>query len=147
MTNSGLEGKMTALLAGMNAMGDYAMSLICTEQGLLVASAGEAERSEIAAGLTSLCNDILVRAVRDLSFTRVDEITLVDANLGRFVIRPLPNSRGPRLYLVVQVPRQRSWRRNTSLITRKLDELIAPLIAGANPPQPAPPSDDDDDDA
>lgn len=134
MPTVGLERRMTALLAGMNAMGDYPMSLVCTEQGLLVASAGESERGEVLAGLTSLCNDILLRAIRDLAFTRVDEITLVDAALGRFVIRPLAQSRAPRLYLVVHVPRQRSWRRNTSITSRKLDQMIAPLFSPEEPP-------------
>ncbi len=126
----GLESQITALLSGMNAMGDYPMSLVCTEQGLLLASAGELTQTETVAGLTSLCNDIVLRAVRDLEFVRVDEITLMDANLGRFVIRPLPGALDPRLYLVVQVPRNKSWRRNTSIATKKLDKLIAPLLGG-----------------
>ncbi len=140
MSSIGLESQITTLLTGMNAMGDYPMSLLCSEQGLLLASAGELAQSETVAGLTSLCNDIVLRAVRDLNFVGVDEITLVDRRLGRFVIRPLPHAVDPRLYLVVAVPRHRSWRRNTSIASKKLDKLMAPLLSGANEPiEPAQP--------
>jgi hypothetical protein len=77
---------------------------VCTDQGLLVAASGESLRSEIAAGLTSLFDDIVVRAQRDLGFPRVDELTLTDGDSNRYVIRPLPIEANLRLFLVVQVP-------------------------------------------
>ncbi|MEZ4385204.1 MAG: hypothetical protein R3A79_28005 [Nannocystaceae bacterium] len=129
MTKLGVEAEVTALLAGMNAMGGYQLSLVCTDQGLLVASAGETVRSEIAAGLTSLFDDIVVRAVRDLGVADVDELTLSDAKEGRFVVRPLQTEGSDRrLFLVAQVPRDASWRRNTNIVARKLVQILRPLL-------------------
>lgn len=133
MTKLGVEAEVTALLAGMNAMGGYQLSLVCTDQGLLVASAGETVRSEVAAGLTSLFDDIVVRAVRDLGVADVDELTLSDAKVGRFVVRPLQTEGSDRrLFLVVQVPRDASWRRNTNIVARKMVKILKPLLEGAD---------------
>jgi hypothetical protein len=133
MTELGVEAEVTALLAGMNAMGGYQLSLVCTDQGLLVASAGESVRSEVAAGLTSLFDDIVVRAVRDLGVADVDELTLSDAKVGRFVVRPLhTEGNDRRLFLVVQVPRDASWRRNTNIVARKLVTILKPLLEGSD---------------
>lgn len=130
MSKPAIEAQITALLAGMNALGGYPMSLVCTDQGLLVASAGEPLRSEIVAGLTSLFDDIVARAVRDLDLRRIDEITLTDAAAGHLVVRPLTDGTSEvRLFLVVQVPRDASWRRNTNLVARKLLAILRPWLA------------------
>jgi hypothetical protein len=73
----------------MNAAGGYSMSLVCTDRGLLIASAGETVRSEAIAGLTSLFDDIVVRAVRDLGLADIEEFTLADARVGTLVVRPI----------------------------------------------------------
>jgi hypothetical protein len=135
MSSQGIEAQVTALLAGMNAMGGYQLSLVCTDQGLLVASAGELVRSEIAAGLTSLFDEIVGRAGRDLALTQIDELTLSDAGAGRFVIRPLNSGASPRLFLVVQVPRDASWRRNTNLVARKLLAILSHLLPSPSEPE------------
>lgn len=125
-----IEARLTGLLADMNALGGYPMSLVCTDQGLLLASAGEALRSEIIAGLTSLFDDIVARAARDLSLSQVDELTLSDATAGLTVVRPLAHVTGQvRLFLVVQVPRGGSWRRNTNLVVRKLLAVLRPWLS------------------
>jgi hypothetical protein len=125
-----LEAQITALLAGMNALGGYPMSLVCTDQGLLLAAAGEPLRSEIVAALTSLFDDIVVRAGRDLELSAVDEISVSDASKGHLVVRPLTCIQGQvRLFLVVQVPRLATWRRNTNLVARKLLAILRPWLA------------------
>ena len=55
----------------------------------------------------------------------------------RQAVRPVPlDLRGrPRLFLVAQVPRGRSWRRSTTLTARRLDAVLRPLLA---PEEPAP---------
>ncbi|MEY3214209.1 MAG: hypothetical protein RIT28_4690 [Pseudomonadota bacterium] len=128
MQIQGLEREMTALLTGMNLIGNYPLSLVCTDQGLLVAASGESLRSEIAAGLTSLFDDIVVRAQRDLGFPRVDELTLTDGDSNRYVIRPLPIDANLRLFLVVQVPVKATWRHNTNLLIKRLIDLLRPLV-------------------
>lgn len=128
MPDAGVEAQVTKLLRGMNAAGGYPMSLVCTDRGLLIASAGELIRSEIVAGLTSLFDDIVVRANRDLGLATIDEISLSDPNVGRFVVRPLTLDHDPRLFLVVQVPQDRTWRRNTNQAARKLLTLLRPLL-------------------
>lgn len=130
MPERAIEARITELLAGMNALGGYPMSLVCTDRGLLVASAGEPLRSEIVAGITSLFDDIVARAVRDLELRRVDELTLTDAAAGHLVVRPLTGEAGQtRLFLVVQVPRDASWRRNTNLAARRLLAILRPWLA------------------
>lgn len=129
MSQPRLESQLTRLLSDMNQESGYPLSLVCTEQGLLVAAVGEAVRAEVAAGLTSLFDDIVNRAVRDLAVSRVDELTLVDETGLRYVLRPLP-PRGPtRLFLVVAVPRHGSWRRNTNRLVARIGELMHPLVA------------------
>jgi hypothetical protein len=134
----GVESQLTALLGGMNSRGGYPLSLVCTDQGLLVAAAGEHARSDVAAGLTSLFDDIVNRAVRDLGLAGVDELTLAAPDAGRVVIRPLARDCVPRLFLVVFVPGGRTWRRHTNLITRKLLALLSPWLTRAAAPQETP---------
>jgi hypothetical protein len=126
MARLGLERQVTALLAAMNARGAYEMSLVCTDQGLLVASAGDAVDTEVVAGFTSLFDDIVARSERDLGFGRVDEVSLLDTHKGRFVIRPVMVN-GRRFFLVAQVPADGTWRRNTTLMCRDLVPLLTPL--------------------
>lgn len=125
---SAVERDATELLQGINALGGYPLSLVCTADGLLVASAGERVRTEIVAGLTSLFHDIAVRAARDLALARIEELTLLDRDGGNFVVRPLDLGGGTQLFLVVQAPRDRPWRRNTALVARKLQSLLRPLV-------------------
>jgi hypothetical protein len=125
----GIEAQVVAFLRAMNAAGGYSMSLVCTDRGLLIASAGETVRSEAIAGLTSLFDDIVVRAVRDLGLADIEEFTLADARVGTLVVRPLTRDHSPRLFLVVQAPRRRAWRRNTSIAARSLLTVLRPLLA------------------
>ncbi len=129
MAADGLDAQVTAILRTMNARGGYPLSLVCTERGLLVAAAGEQVRSETLAGFTSLFDDIVARAARDLGLADVDEITLSSAHAGRFVVRPLIRGIEPRLFLVVQIPRDRTWRRNTAAAARDLLAALRPLLA------------------
>ncbi|MFK7930969.1 MAG: hypothetical protein AB8H79_22480 [Myxococcota bacterium] len=127
--NHGLEASITGLLQATNMLSGFPWSLVCTEAGLLVASAGDEDLSEVAAGLTSLFNDILGRAERDLEFSAVDEFTILDPKTGRFVVRPLvSDSSGNRLFLVVLVPRAATWRRATNDLTKRLIPLLQPLL-------------------
>ncbi|MCB9568216.1 MAG: hypothetical protein H6710_13565 [Myxococcales bacterium] len=138
MSEFGVEMQATRLLVDMNRRGGYTLSLVCTDQGLLVAVAGDVPRSEVAAGLTSLFDDIVVRATRDLGVADVDEMTISDAKTGRFVVRPLAPGYSPRLFLVVQVPRDAAWRRNTTTAARKLAALMRPLLTAPSvDPAPA----------
>lgn len=129
MDHHDLEQQLTTLLAGTNALAGYPLSLVCTEQGLLIASSGEEVTAEIAAGLTSLFNDIVIRADRDLGMEQVDELTLLDGGDRRIVIRPLPLHSDPRLYLVIAAPKKASWRQNTNTLTKRVSKLVAPLYA------------------
>lgn len=130
---AGLEAEITRLLSSVNALAGYPLSLVCTEQGLLIASAGEDVTSEVVGGLTSLFDEIVVRAIRDLGFSRVDEITLKDERSYRYVLRPLPIDSRPRLFLVVQAPANAAWRQHTNLLSKRLVTLLEPLLAGADP--------------
>lgn len=129
----GAEAQIIASLRKMNAVGGYPMSFVCTDRGLLIAAVGELSRSEVLAGLTSLFDDIAVRAARDLGLADIDELTLSDARVGRLVVRPLTRDHNPRLFLVVQVPRHRAWRRNTATVARGLLAILRPLLTATTP--------------
>jgi len=53
----------------------------------------------------------------------------VDERGLRYVVRPLPPKGSTRLFLVVAVPRQKTWRRNTNRLVSKIGELMHPLVA------------------
>ncbi len=137
MSAPGVDVQITALLTGMNTLGGYPMSLVCTDQGLLIAASGPPLRSEIIAGLTSLFDDIVGRATRDLELQHIDEITLSDGAAGRLVIRPISRPEASvRLFLVAQVPKDAAWRRNTSVVARKL-LLLRPWLVPTPPGDPS----------
>lgn len=129
MAQRGIQEQTEALLRATNDLGDYPMSLVCTDQGLVVASAGDASADDDMAAFTSLFDDIVRRATRDLGFSEVDEVTLLDPGRGRTVIRPLPMDGVSRLFLVVRVPVKRTWRRHTNALCKKLVALLAELVA------------------
>lgn len=125
--------EVTDLLRAMNRAGGFPLSLVCTESGLLVGSAGETVRSEVAAVIASLFDDIAVRAARDLELPAVDELTLSDPVRGRLVVRPLDLRARPRLFLVAQVPRDRTWRRHTTHAIGRLRGVLRPLLPPEEP--------------
>ena len=133
MSALSVEAQLTASLRAMNTAGGYPMSLVCTDRGLLIASAGEFVRSEVIAGITSLFDDIALRAARDLGLAEIDELSLSDAKVGRLVVRPVTRDHNPRLFLVVQVPRHRAWRQNTNVAVRSLLTILGPLLTNIHP--------------
>lgn len=128
MPTQGIERALTDLLEEMNARGGYSLALVCTEEGLLVASAGERLRSEVVAGITGLFDDVARRVARELELESVDELTVCAGKGGRMVVRCLGARSRPRLFLVVQVPAARAWRRNTSTVARKVRAILDPLV-------------------
>lgn len=127
MSSDGFQGRVTTLLKANNTTGPYLMTLVCTAQGLVVASAGDAIAEEDVAAFTSLFDDIVKRAVRDLHFQRVDEVTLLDPGRGRTIIRPLAIGRGVPFFLVVRAEPKVSWRRNTSRLASELQQELEPF--------------------
>jgi hypothetical protein len=124
----GIQVRVTAVLEGMNTLGGYLSSLVCTDDGLLVAVAGSGSvADEHLAAFASLFDTVLVRARQDLGFAGVDEVTLLDSTGLRLVIRPIPVKGSPRMFLVVRVERSASWRRNTTQACARLAELLGPL--------------------
>ncbi|MCB9687709.1 MAG: hypothetical protein H6738_24040 [Alphaproteobacteria bacterium] len=127
MSSDGFQDRVTTLLQANNASGPYLMSLVCTSQGLVVASAGDAIAEEDVAAFTCLFDDIVKRAVRDLHFQRVDEVTLLDPGRGRTIIRPLAMGGSVPFFLVVRADPKTSWRRNTSRLANELQHELTPF--------------------
>ena len=125
-----LEDKVTALLQVANQHAGFELSLVCTDQGLLIALAGDPEAAEIVAGVTSLFSDMVVRAVRDLSFNRLDEVTLLDPKRGRIVIRPVPGESSTTFFLVIRAKATVTWRKTTSELTANLVPLLSSFSEG-----------------
>lgn len=124
----GIQRRAEALLAATNLIGGYPMSLVCTDQGLVVASDGNAAEDEDIAAFTSLFDDVVLRATRDLGFAEVDEVTLLDPGRGRTVIRPLAIEGETRFFLVVRVPDKKTWRRHTNALCKKLVGILQGLV-------------------
>lgn len=122
-------------LKATNLVGQYRGSLICTEQGLLVASDGDFLGNEEAlAGFASLFDEIVGRGRRDLHLVDIDEVTVLDRT-GRLVIRPLSDGLAAgrtRMFLVVAMEADASWRRNTNRLVARLRELLAPILNGSD---------------
>jgi hypothetical protein len=112
-------------LEEMNEMGGFPMSLVCDEGGLLLTTAGDGADEDQLAGLTSLFDDIVTRADRDIGMHDIDEVSLVDAAWGRCVIRPIGSYGGRRWFLVCQVPRKATWRMHTNRALRQIAALMA----------------------
>lgn len=123
----GLERRIVDLLEEANRAGGYHLSLVCTEQGLLVAEAGKSSASEELAALGGLFDDVVERARRDLALPGIDEVTLRAGNEGRFVIRPLVIGEGHRMFLFVHAPPDRPWRRTTANLVRALQNELVTL--------------------
>lgn len=131
MSSTSLEQRLNTALDEMNVRSGFGSSLVCTDQGLLMAAAGAAVPSDEVAGLVGLFDDIVRRAERDLSVRRVDEVTLLDPGRGRLIVRPIHDSAAMRLFLVVYAPTNASWRRATTDTARVLRPLFEPLLAEA----------------
>lgn len=119
--SEGLEGQITELLVAANERGGFPMSLLSTEQGLLVASTGSQPRLQTqVAALTALFDDVVCRSSRDLDLLQIDELTIRDGQLGRIVVRPVQTPVS-RMFLVVSVPRGCAWRRVTTQLVRNIE--------------------------
>jgi hypothetical protein len=143
MGRRGRQQQLDDELRATNLVGGYRGSLVCTEQGLLVASDGDLlGDGEALAGFTSLFDAIVERGQRDLGMAAVDEVTLLDRKLGRLVIRPIAesgeiNGSGrTRMFLLVAMEADAAWRRNTTRLVLRLRELLAPVIAGDEAGEP-----------
>jgi hypothetical protein len=128
MARTGIQQRVTALLEANNTLGGYPSSLVCTDTGLVVASAGESSTADHTAALASLFDDVLQRARRDLGFEDVDEVALAEPGKGHTVIRMLPLDGETKLFLVVRVPRNATWRRNTTHLLKQLLPILRPLV-------------------
>ena len=122
---SSIEERATKLLNETNALGNYHTSLICTSEGLLIAASGDEVTTEQVAGFTSLFDDIIDRAARDIGINNLEEVTLLEPRKGRFVIRPLEISAGERFFLVIQMPTTVTWRRNTHRLVTALKSIFS----------------------
>lgn len=127
MLADGLEGRITALLCAANQTGGLPMSLVCTDQGLLIAGAGDPSPWDDLAALASIFDDVVARARQNLGMLAVDELAVRDDALGRFVIRPLHLLAEPRMFLVVQVPPSTPWRRTTNRLCVELEAELRPF--------------------
>lgn len=126
--SAGIEFRVTELLRDANQGGGYPLSLVCTPEGLPIAAAGSGATEDLA-GFTSLFEDVVARATRDLGVADIEEVTLRNGS-GRHVIRPLRVGDRTAAFLVVLVPPQRSWRRVTNRLVSQLSAALEPLLLG-----------------
>ena len=128
-----LEHQVTELLRRRSDEGGFRGAMVCTVGGLAIAAHGTSTADDLAA-FTSLFEDVVARAARDLGLVAVDEVTVRDGGQGRFVVRPLVFDGRPRAFLVVHADVGRAWRRLTSTLVSDLVPLLAPLMTATEAP-------------
>lgn len=117
---------LDAALAAANAEGGFDFSVVSTQHGLTVSSAGASPQDvETLAALTSIFDIVVERASRDAGLEEIDEVTLKNGGHGRLVVRRLADADGVRLFLVSSVPAHRTWRRVTNTLVRDIDRVLA----------------------
>lgn len=136
MGDPSLHRATTALLREHNARGNYSFSLLCTEQGLPFAAAGQGLDPEVLSAVASLFDEVVRRAIRDIGLRSVEELTLLDPGRGRLVIRPLKTTGDVRMFLVVAMDPKLTWRRNTHLLCSALEGLFAQMTPQVEPETP-----------
>lgn len=110
---------MRRALAVAHDEGQFLQSIVSTQQGLPVESIGhQTDLIDGLAALTALCDDVCLRAERDVGIPFVDEVSLRSETRKRVVVRPLGEIDGTRMYLVVEVPPKGTWRRATNRFCR-----------------------------
>lgn len=115
------------LLHDARAEGGFDVCLVATDQGLVVSAAhGEGAELEALGAMSSLYESIVRIARADIGLDQISEVTVRDEGRGRIVVRPVGDADGVQLYLVVQLPRKRTWRRITSALGRSLRDAMAP---------------------
>lgn len=117
-TDTGLSGILERL--SLSSQGGAA--LICDREGLLLGCTGDTPSAEILAGLVSMVEDVVTRSER-MNAKRVDEVTLLDEQRERLVIRPL-DLRGGRYFLVLRLGAKQTWRRNTNEACRAIAQHL-----------------------
>ncbi len=127
----GIHDQVQELLLANNQAGAYPLSLVCSIDGLPIVSAGEGESDEHIAAFAALFDDIVRRAVRDLGFRKVEEVTLLDPGRGRYIVRPLVIHGRVAFFLVVRAGVRASWRRNISQLSGELERVLEPLTPTA----------------
>lgn len=121
-----LHQSVSRLLQEHNRRGGYSFTLLCTEQGLPLASDGEGPDPEVLSAVASLFDEVVLRAVRDLDLRAVEELTLLDPRRGRMVVRPLKTGE-TRLFLVVVMSPRLPWRKNLHTLCAELETWLARL--------------------
>lgn len=123
-----LQQTVTTALDELVTTSGFHHAFVCTEGGLLVAGRGGPLEDNLAS-IVSLMDDIIGRVRRDLDLHRVDEVTLLDRERGRIVVRPVASGPSGRMFLVVSLPAELSWRRVTNLAVRRLGALLHEAVA------------------
>lgn len=123
----GLGPLVTRMLEDARRESGFGRVMVCTAEGLPVASTGDDAGVERLAAVTSLFEEVLVRGQRDLEMKQVGELTLLDDQGFRLIVRPMFVGNGGGMFLVVEAPRSVTWRRATARLGAALEQCLAPL--------------------
>ena len=129
---TGLSDQITTLLDATVALGGFTSAFVCTNDGLVLAAGSGDAVAEDTAAVVSLFDDVLIRAKRDLGFELVDEVSLLDPKLGRTVIRPVSTDGGAMFFLVLKVPANCVWRRNSNILRKRLLPILQSIAVEAD---------------
>ena len=109
------------VLSNANRAGGFAHTLLANPDGMILAASGEEDESQLtAAAFCSLFEEAFSRASTDLGFSELDELTLMDGNKWRYVIRLVTDD----LFLVARVPPKKRWRRVTNTLCAQVARIM-----------------------
>lgn len=107
--------ELARLLAEMNEIGGYPLSVLTDRQGFPIASAAApGEDPDTQSAVMALVQKTATQVQNQLGMAQTDEIALYDATGRRLICRPF-NANGHEMILAVSVPhRHQSYRRLTN---------------------------------
>lgn len=107
--------ELARLLAEMNEIGGYPLSVLTDRQGFPIASAAApGEDPDTQSAVMALVQKTATQVQNQLGMAQTDEIALYDATGRRLICRPF-NVNGHEMILAVSVPhRHQSYRRLTN---------------------------------
>jgi predicted regulator of Ras-like GTPase activity (Roadblock/LC7/MglB family) len=118
-----LQEMLEGILGGVNERGDFRASLLCTLEGLSIASiTSEFDNNKISV-ISSFVQELSKKAEESIGFKRMGEVSLLDDEGFRLVCREF-NVKKQKFILTVVVPPNKPYRHLTNLAIRDLSNAL-----------------------
>jgi predicted regulator of Ras-like GTPase activity (Roadblock/LC7/MglB family) len=121
MDNQSDQSVFEAILTQMNEVGNFAASVLASEEGLPVAAVPSPSPydANTVAAMVTLVRDFIQQTQTRLNLARVDEVSIVVDDRSRLICRYF-EADGDSFVLAVIAPPHQSYRRLTSRAVREI---------------------------